>query len=861
MINNLFSSIKSLAEPVSWAIIHSLWQGALIVVVLTIALILLRKKSPNFRYAVSCMALAGIVLLFIGTVFYIGAESNTSTTLSSLHGTENPTPVDLQFERSGTGISSTIQLAETGQTIMQKLESYIPGIFQLWMLGVMLLSIYHIIGWNKTRQLTRVGTQPLPQKWQERFSNLCNVIGIKHQIQIVKSSLVQMPCVIGWIKPVVLLPLQVFTGLNDDQLEMVIIHELAHVRRIDCLVNYLQAAAETLMYFNPAVWWISKQIRTERELCCDDLAVKVSGNKLLYAKALVNLEEMRQIEPAFALGIDGSSSLLQRIRRLGGQSMKRHTSFSIFKLTGIIALVIMLTLGVSSINGYTEPEMLADKDSYENRDFKGENEDIHGEWEMKRNHDNNWLRLAFKDGKYRTSFGFNEKELRSMIEQDEDGFYINRDAGRIYFDGQLDLDDPKFKGEGECYFRANPKYVGELKDMGFEIDSYYDIMAMAVHDIDMKFVRGIHDTDYKDITLDRIIEFNIHDVTPEYIANLKEVGQDNIPADKIVQMKIHDVEPEYIKEFHDMGYDDLDFDDLVQMHIHDVEPDYVKAFEEMGYEDIDIEELVQMHIHDVDPEYLKAFELLGLKDIDIDELVQMSIHDVDPEDMQALELLGLKELDVDDLIQMSIHDVDPEFIKAFELLGLKELDMDELIQMSIHDVDPEDVRALELLGLKELDVDELVQMSIHDVDPDYIKALGLLGLKEMDVDELIQMSIHDVDPEFVQIFVDLGLEHIDIDELIQMSIHDVDPEFIKSLSKAGFENLDPEELVQMSIHDIEPEYIEGLAELGYGDLETEDLVQMRIHDVTPEFIKELQRREFKNLTPERLIKIKIHDLY
>jgi len=773
MINSMLSSIKSLAEPVSWAILHSLWQGALVVAVLTIALIVLRKKNPNIRYAVSCLALAVVFAMFIGTVFYLNSENKTVTNYTDVHNSNNIIPADSEFDNSETGIMPATQLVKTNPTILHKLESYIPQIFQFWMLGMLMFSIYHIIGWKKTRRLTKAGTEQLPQKWQHRISNLCYQLGIKHQVHIVKSSLVHLPCVIGWIKPVVLIPMQVLSGLSDDQLEMIIIHELAHIRRLDCLVNYLQAATETLMYFNPAVWWISKQIHTERELCCDDLAVKVSGNKLLYAKALMNLEEMRHVEPAFAMGINGSSSLLQRIQRLGGQSMQRYGRFSIFKLTGVVALVFMLTLGLGSINGYTEPDQIAYSSSDDNTYKQNSNGDIVGSWEMKRDGDQLRLRLKFKREGYTTTFGFHDEDFKDLFQEKNGVYTIVRDAGTFYLDGDIDLNDRRYEGSGDCRFKGNPKYETELKSMGYEVESAGGIMSMAIHEIDIKFVRGIHAADYKDVTLDNIIEFHIHDVTPEYIANLKAVGQENIPADHIVEMSIHDVDPEYVMKFKEMGYDDLDFEDLIQMSIHDVEPDYIKSFEEAGYEDIDVEGLIQMSIHDVDPDYIKAFETVGLDDIDVDELIQMSIHDVDPDYILAINELGYDDVDVEGLIQMSIHDVDLDYIKTFELLGLEEIDVDELIQMSIHDVDPENIRTLELLGLKEIDTEDLIQMSIHDIEPEYIKGLA-----------------------------DLGYTDLEPEELVSMRIHDVTPEFIRELQRREFKNLTPERLIRIKLHDL-----------------------------------------------------------
>jgi uncharacterized protein (TIGR03435 family) len=132
------------------------------------------------------------------------------------------------------------------------------------------------------------------------------------------STVAEVPAVIGWLRPYILLPISALTGLGESELQAIIAHELAHVKRYDYLVNLLQNAIETLLFYHPAVWWLSGGIREERERCCDDLAVALCGDPILYAEALARLEEMRGIpEPALAAT---GGDLLARIRRLTGKS-------------------------------------------------------------------------------------------------------------------------------------------------------------------------------------------------------------------------------------------------------------------------------------------------------------------------------------------------------------------------------------------------------------------------------------------------------------------------------------------------------------------------------------------------------------
>jgi GWxTD domain-containing protein len=159
--------------------------------------------------------------------------------------------------------------------------------------------------------------QPASLELQLLLQKLSRRLKVMRAIKLVNSAMVQVPTVIGWLRPVILIPVGCLVGLSANQTEGLLAHELAHIRRHDYLVNIFQSAVETLLFYHPATWWISNQIRREREHCCDDLAISISGDPLSYAKALSFLAERRSSAPAVALGASGGS-LATRIRRLLG---------------------------------------------------------------------------------------------------------------------------------------------------------------------------------------------------------------------------------------------------------------------------------------------------------------------------------------------------------------------------------------------------------------------------------------------------------------------------------------------------------------------------------------------------------------
>ena len=194
----------------------------------------------------------------------------------------------------------------------------------LWLAGVLGLSLVHLGGLRRVRQVRRAA-RPAAEPWQAALGRLSGRLGLRRPVELLESAAVAVPAVMGWLRPVLLLPASTLSGLSPQQVEALIAHELAHVRRGDLAVNLLQAAIETLLFYHPAAWWVSRVVREERELCCDDLAVMACGDRLVYARALADLEGLRAagLPAAVAVGADGGS-LLGRIRRLLAPSVARR---------------------------------------------------------------------------------------------------------------------------------------------------------------------------------------------------------------------------------------------------------------------------------------------------------------------------------------------------------------------------------------------------------------------------------------------------------------------------------------------------------------------------------------------------------
>lgn len=308
------------------ALLHSLWLGAIVVLTLTFLLSRMRDRTPNARYAVS---LGGLTVLAV-------------TPLVAVWVLYGPLDVPAANAMSGSVAVSGLDPISAGLSAASRLP-LLEWVLPAWLLGVGLFSLRLVWACTRIGRLHRRGIEA-SREIMGRARRLAGRMGLELCFRVVETSDggpgANGPGVVGWLRPVVFLPSSTLLGLSPDQLEAILAHELAHIRRNDYLVNLAQMVVETVMFFNPAVWWISARIREERELCCDDLAIQVAGDPVVYARALTRLERARlQVSPGVPAG---GRMVGDRIRRILGQpSSSRGSSLA----PALIALAIAVTGG------------------------------------------------------------------------------------------------------------------------------------------------------------------------------------------------------------------------------------------------------------------------------------------------------------------------------------------------------------------------------------------------------------------------------------------------------------------------------------------------------------------------------------
>lgn len=331
----LFSfSTDPIVQAFGWMLLHAIWQGFVITFVAAGILFLLRRRASYGRYWTGISALFLQIVVSAGTFALYYQPRSLQVAMPKVTHFAQP------FVAKSTQVM--VSLPWYKQTLWF-LQSNLDTIVLFWIIGASVLLLRLIGSWVYVQQLKAEGIRLTESRIQEMFRRIAVKLNIRSTVHLFESVRVSTPVVIGFIKPVVLLPVGLATGLTTKQIEAILAHELAHVKRFDYLVNLIQSLVEVVYFFHPALWWLSSRVRAEREHCCDDVAVQVCGDKLAFARALAEVEAFRQ-SPALAMAFASKKGMmLQRVKRILGVTEKPQRRMS----PNVLVLLVLLVFGVS----------------------------------------------------------------------------------------------------------------------------------------------------------------------------------------------------------------------------------------------------------------------------------------------------------------------------------------------------------------------------------------------------------------------------------------------------------------------------------------------------------------------------------
>ncbi len=336
---------QAVIEAFGWTLLDFIWQGALIALGYSLLRKLLASHSASFRLAAGYLALAGFTLAPVLTLLsrLDSARLSVAEALTSV---------------GASTIDSSI--AAVPNALTWSFEPLLPLIVAVWALGVACLVLRGLWRWRGIRQVC-LEAQPMSPAWQRRIVALHARVGLRVSVLVRESAQVAAPILVGWIKPTVLLPLGLCTRMPVDQLELILAHEFAHVRRFDAWANAAQLAIETLLFYHPAVHWVGRRVRDDRELCCDALVTSTGGDRLTYARALLALAEQRREMDMGNLALAATGGvLLGRVEQLLGVPREQQTATARMRLEGLLPAALT-AMGVLLLANPFESSLISDQ--------------------------------------------------------------------------------------------------------------------------------------------------------------------------------------------------------------------------------------------------------------------------------------------------------------------------------------------------------------------------------------------------------------------------------------------------------------------------------------------------------------------
>lgn len=601
----------------AWALVHFLWQGTALAALA--ALLMARVQKASMRYLAAVVVLCLMIAAPVATLLY------SARTQSPAIPTESRVqPVVPSVVGHGSAPSPATSSRRGPELLLWLVEA--------WAVGVACFSLRTLGGLILLRRMGRRQSTALTAKLCASCRDLERRFGISRVIRYCQCAWIEAPAVLGWFRPVILLPVSALTGLSEEQLRAVIAHELAHIKRYDSFVNAFQVVTETLLFYHPAVWWLNRRIRIEREHCCDDLAVAICEDVVEYARALTLMEHWRSV-PSLAMAAN-HGCLSTRVKRLLGADYTRNQGCGLASIVSALSLVASI-LAANAVLGIGQP-----------------------------------ARAQSTVPPPPPPAAVVRVKLATHPAKPETSPNPSPTAAPTHSTSALP-DKPSMPAAAPI----DQSYITQMQAVGLGRLSPDQLLALKIQDVTPEYVRalqaeGVHGDP------DVVLAMKIQGVTPEYVRDLRAAGL-RPSDDEVIALKIQGITAADARAFQARDLRPT-AGELVALRIQGVTPEYVAGLHAQGLKPKP-DDVVAMRIQGVTPEYVQALRTVGLNPT-VEQVIAFKIQNVSPKYVKALQSLGLR-LTADDLLSAKIQGVTPELVESARQHGFKDLTVDKLIEL------------------------------------------------------------------------------------------------------------------------------------------------------------------------------------
>lgn len=686
-------------EALGWTLIHFCWQAATIALLYKLADLMMAKERTEARYALALAALLTMLAASIGTLAYEESVYHQTATLTAIGAAGAKSSLQI-IPRPLAVIDMPAAPRETAKLLASDVMPYLDF---FWLAGVVCLSIKTIGGWWLIRRLRHSALQKAPHTLRIGLDRIRLQMGIPRFVDLRLSRRIAGPLTVGVIRPLILLPVTALTSLSPEQLEVVLAHELAHIRRADYFWNILQTTIETLFFFHPAVWWLSHRLREQREICCDDIAIATCHDPAVYATALLRLEEERKTHLHLAMALDGNqsrTSLRARILRILGDPEEQPRDLKPLSLAGMTALLVLFICPLPQVfaSFKAAPKVSATI--------------IHAVQSKVRPH------AALK-----RSVAAAVPAPRPMMK----AVIASPDGVAMEAPGQAA--PPATQGKSD--------YIDKMRAAGYNVD-LDKYIAMKTQDITPEYAEQMAKATGEKPSADDLIALKVQDVTPDYISRMRAAGYSG-DLHKIIAMKVQDITPEYADAMAKATGEHPNIDQLIALKVQDVTPDYMSRMKADGY-NADLNKIIAMKVQGVTPEYADAMARAGFGKPSVDDLIALKVQGVDPQYAAKLRADGIEASSFHDLISYRIFNVTPEFLAGMKDAGFGSIPAKKLVELRVQGVTPEFAKGVKA-QFPDATVDDLVQMKIFNINGDFIASAKQHGFAPLTIQKLVKLRI------------------------------------------------------------------------------------------------------------------------
>jgi beta-lactamase regulating signal transducer with metallopeptidase domain len=714
-----------------WTLLHFCWQGTAVAMAYAMADRMTLRAGSKVRYVVALAALMLMPAIVGGTfamemraVAPAGAKGWAARVVmerdSEGNLSVNSTPVLHEIPLA----SSLIE--EPTSWLTMRAERLLPWVDGLWLAGVLLLAIRSLGGWFQLEHLRRRARGLVPDELERGFRRICRQVRVGRSVALRISDEVISPLAMGVWRVTVILPVSAVLGLPQEELEAVMAHELGHIRRWDYLWNLMQMAVESVLFFHPVVWWLSRTVRERREVCCDEIAVRSCAGAEVYARALLRLEEQRTVDLRLAMAFTGcGGSLLGRVRKVLGEEMameSRMTSGASVAAAG--ALVIALLLGPKVGEAVAAPMMAAAQPVM-----------AHVQTVLPRAIVSKMIgadtRVVVPVAKAPKATVCPPRkasaampapiaplapQMRLAVLQSQDfalntAVFVNthsvvRTAGDSVYAIEFQTADGKGTPKGIAYLDG-------MRDAGYPLDLNNDLNALvALKSVGVtpEYAKSMSAAGLGKPTVHELISLKSMGVTPEYVATMKQSGIAPKDFHEVVSEKSMGITPEYATELKQKGFGNLSLHEMIAMKSMGVTPEYAAEMKK-GFGDLSVHDLIAMKSMDVTPEYAAEMKQKGFGDLSVHDLVAMKSMGVTPEYAAEMKQKGFGDLSVHQLIALKSQGMTPEYAGWLKQ-QFPQATMQELNKAAMFHVDEKLVADAKAHGFDGKDLDKLVRLKM-----------------------------------------------------------------------------------------------------------------------------------------------------